>query len=1403
MKPWGGGRSGRLGPGRPSVQVPRFAGLLCPLLVAVVLGAGLLPVLTVSAQAQARLSISGPASAPEGDSGERRLDYTVSLSESLPKDSGPVAYKVCFTTWTLRGFTATQDKSGNADWQEGSDYRLVQGTNRASNCTGNFVFTPGGTLSRAGFWLEVRGDTDAEGDEEIIATVEVIGRDKTVDGDTIPWAELEENGIEDDVVRPGNLTHSLNILNDDHGTRRMILSTGTLSVTEGQSASFTVKMSEEQFPTHRPVTVMAYDAEGGSTSVDLPSYYPNSGNPRLIIAPGIISFNSIDKYNVAQTFTVHAIPDNASVDETIMLRLRGQQSITTRQGNYFTPVFDGITLNIKNVPLPAQKPVVSITPVDEEIGDGKEYADFKVSRTGPTTSSMVVKVSISEKVDEGQRFFNSRDLGDRSIFIDVGSSSKTYRIPLAGDRTDEPNGEITVSIREADQYIIDGDASNAVTVIHDDDGPQLVSIIAGTSPIVEGAGAEFEIRRTGGPIGSALTVGIGVQEKDAAAGDFVDSGEEGRDKTVTIPANRRKATYSVPTVDDGVDEPDGSVSVWIRSNNSVYRRHGDNDLLDDFSLIETTVAVTDNDGDGDNSAPSVANPIPDRTATVGTAFSFVFDPNTFSDPDGDLLTYVATGEDDAGLTFNPSSRTFSGTPQATHAGQHDVTVTASDGNGNSVSDTFTINVEDPNLPVVSITGGSDVDEGSPAEFTVSRAESAGSALTVLLSVGEDTEDGRNYVSSGNEGNRTVTIPADETSFTFEVATVDDATDEPDGEVRVSIRESASNYTIDSTGQATVAVNDDDAPNLSIQGSVAIRALTVIEGGSASYGVALGGRPSGSVSVDISIEGDDDAPDLGLDPSSLTFDTDDWNVPQTVTISAGEDEDKTSESVTLVHAVREGSDEREVRLTLTIRDNDIPPSDVVEAGLVRFGRTVGEQSVSAIRGRLDSPPYIGFGGTFAGHALSGVGCDDDPHAPGCSDVTETATSLPAHDQSLPGDQSPHPESRALEADEIVAGTSFTLTRERGSGNVVTLWGQGSRSGFEGRTGLISLDGDVTGFMLGWDSRERDRLHGFMLSLSSGDVRYDAAARTGSMDLELTALIPYASRTLKNDIRVWGALGFGSGSLTRLEDGVDTVRSGIDWRMAALGAGGDLPPSGALAGAALTWHADLLWTRTGADAVVDGWEELDGRTLRSRVGVEAAWEQVLGNGTVLRPILDVGIRHDAGDAETGLGVEIGGGLEWTDPEAPGISLLVRGRKLVVHADDDFDDWGVRISLAYDPSPMTREGFSARVSHDLGGLSPDGGPLLGADPLPGGGGLGTEDSWTAEMAHGTDLGQGRVGSPYMAVREGTSDRTTRLGYRMEPDLDNRDRDYSIDLWAEPETGGGDGKDIGRAGLNLATRW
>ena len=103
-----------------------------------------------------------------------------------------------------------------------------------------------------------------------------------------------------------------------------------------------------------------------------------------------------------------------------------------------------------------------------------------------------------------------------------------------------------------------------------------------------------------------------------------------------------------------------------------------------------------------NNAPTVANAIPNQTATTGTAFSYRFPANTFNDTDtGDTLTYTTTKADGAvlptWLMFDAGTRTFSGTPTA--AETFSVKVTASDGTA-SVSDEFdiTVNATIPEVP---------------------------------------------------------------------------------------------------------------------------------------------------------------------------------------------------------------------------------------------------------------------------------------------------------------------------------------------------------------------------------------------------------------------------------------------------------------------------------------------------------------------------------------------------------------------------------------------------------------------------------------------------------------------------------------------------------------------------------
>ena len=93
-----------------------------------------------------------------------------------------------------------------------------------------------------------------------------------------------------------------------------------------------------------------------------------------------------------------------------------------------------------------------------------------------------------------------------------------------------------------------------------------------------------------------------------------------------------------------------------------------------------------------NQAPVTATANADQSATVGVLFEYDATQagGTFSDPDGDALTYM--------ITYSPSANGLSDTNgvisgTATEAMTMTVTVTANDGNGGTVSNSFDIVVE--------------------------------------------------------------------------------------------------------------------------------------------------------------------------------------------------------------------------------------------------------------------------------------------------------------------------------------------------------------------------------------------------------------------------------------------------------------------------------------------------------------------------------------------------------------------------------------------------------------------------------------------------------------------------------------------------------------------------------------
>ncbi|WP_180277741.1 putative Ig domain-containing protein, partial [Nostoc sp. 'Peltigera malacea cyanobiont' DB3992] len=124
-------------------------------------------------------------------------------------------------------------------------------------------------------------------------------------------------------------------------------------------------------------------------------------------------------------------------------------------------------------------------------------------------------------------------------------------------------------------------------------------------------------------------------------------------------------------------------------------------------------------------APLLSKAIADQKATPGILFSFTVPDDIFTDPDvGDILTYTATLENNDplpnGLKFDPTTRTFSGTPENQDVGSINIKVTAQDVAGEQASDVFKITINNVNDPPVLVKEIADqqVTEDTLFNFTI-------------------------------------------------------------------------------------------------------------------------------------------------------------------------------------------------------------------------------------------------------------------------------------------------------------------------------------------------------------------------------------------------------------------------------------------------------------------------------------------------------------------------------------------------------------------------------------------------------------------------------------------------------------------------------------------------------------
>ena len=468
-----------------------------------------------------------------------------------------------------------------------------------------------------------------------------------------------------------------------------------------------------------------------------------------------------------------------------------------------------------------------------------------------------------------------------------------------------------------------------------------------------------------------------------------------------------------------------------------------------------------------------------------------------------------------------------------------------------------------------------------------------------------------------------------------------------------------------------------------------------------------------------------------------------------------------------------------------------PAGAAPIGGVAMGgaapMAMGSHAAGAAMGGAGGPMGMGASG-MGMHGMAGGGLGmADPHAPmgGAAAMGGHEPMDGLHGGGLFG-------SMGM-GGGLFSNSEFELNRES-RGGILSVWSRSSRSYFSGMEDALSLDGDVRTTMLGADYSRGALTVGLSVGRTLGLGGYNGPSG-GRMSTSMTGFYPWAGYQVNDRVSVWGVTGYGTGALSLTPDGQSALETGVSMAMSAVGTRGELIGSRATGGFALAFKADALWVGAASD-LLDGptgrLNASEAGVTRVRTALEGSRGYALGGGRLsLRPSVEVGLRRDGGDAETGAGMDVGGGLAFTDT-VTGLSLDVRVRTLVVHQAEGFTERGMSLSLGWDPTPSSPLGLTARVAPSWGGSAQGGAQALWNSQMAYGMGshqmYGSGDRVDAELGYGLPVGARFVGTPRFGLTTSPYGRDYRVGYGLGV-LDRSDVNFELGVDAQRRESAMDG--------------
>ena len=798
--------------------------------------------------------------------------------------------------------------------------------------------------------ITLSGDTLA--DDTLTFTSDNWDTAQTV---TVTAAE-DDDAASDDAV---SLTHtvagtaeyatvtaeSVTVTITDNDTANVTISKTALSIEEGASDTYTVVLDTE--PTANVTVAIA-----GHSGTDITL----SGDT---LTDDTLTFTS-DNWDTAQTVTVSAKEDDDAVNED-------EATLThtvTGTGEYAGVTADSLTINITD----NDTANVTISKTALSIEEGASDTYTVVLDSEPTAE---VTVAIAGHADTDITLSGATLTNDAMTFTaENWDAAQTVTVTAKedDDAVDEEEATLTHTVTGTGEYA--GVTADSVTVTITDDDTAGVTISESALTIDEGASDTYTVVLDTKPTGD-VTVPIAGH----AGTDITLTGATLTDDTLTFTSDNWDAAQTV-TVTAGEDDDaasDAAVTLTHSANGGGY-----------VDVQETvTVTVVENDAsvlsvsnakaaeDGGNvvftvsiSAASgeevtVDYATSDGTATAGQDYTETTGTLTF--PANSVVSQTVSVPVTDDTVDEEEEETFTLTLS-------NVQVASLFGDGETLAVTGTINDDDDPAVTASFEQASySVDEGGTVEVTVTVSADPEREVTILLT--HDPQGGATDVDYSGVPENVIFQGGDtEKSFTFRAAG-DDIDD--DGE-SVALGFGTMPDDVSAGTTATVTITDDDTAGVTVSKT----ALEIDEGGSATYTVVLDTEPTGDVTVAIAGHADTD---LSLDKTSLTFTADNWDTAQTVTVTAGEDDDAVGEEeATLAHSASGGGyDEVTVDgVRVTITDDDTAGVTVSETAL-----DIDEGGSDTYTVVLDTKPTASVAVTIAGHAgtditLSGATLTDD-------------------------------------------------------------------------------------------------------------------------------------------------------------------------------------------------------------------------------------------------------------------------------------------------------------------------------------------------------------------------------------------------------------------------------------------